>query len=515
MTEADMMRGGALDLRIGAFEIVKLEFTTDGGGVELRGHDQFVDPGADYDDELIGGAGDDLIRDFHGDNLLRGGDGSDTIIGGLGADSLRGGAGDDLLIGGGGVNQIFGGAGNDTLVGSDAGGLLQGGAEGTSHFVVSIMGDTVVEGFRPDEGSMLSFRRGYDRIEDVRDTLDIEGEDIVLRHETGMTRLVGAAGRIDHFEGALADFQTESPLHDVVDALLAETPDGTPLQDPEPAAIEPDGLLTDAQFHDLLKVETAAGLAAKLDGLEPDQISEFADTLNPTIYAYATDPDILATLLSRLDDATLADFFARLAPDAIGEKMVDAVSSDAVPEAFVALDDTALTKWLDNIAPDTAAVISAELSDAARATLDARLTSMGKSADDFGLSPEAANVAPMARGVLPEEIPMQDIEDEEEIERTLQDQQDARVAAEGGGCFIATVAYADPFHSDVVYLRRFRERALRPYRAGRLFIRAYNAGGPVLAKTLRPYPRGRRAVRWLLSRFVVWLMANEVARANA
>ena len=111
-----------------------------------------------------------------------------------------------------------------------------------------------------------------------------------------------------------------------------------------------------------------------------------------------------------------------------------------------------------------------------------------------------------------DEFPLRAIppeEDERALFETLDAQAEAQVAQEGGGCFIATVAYADPFHSDVVYLRRFRERYLRPCRIGRLFIAAYNAGGPVLARVLRPHPRGRGAVRWVLSRFVAWMIRRE------
>jgi len=43
----------------------------------------------------------------------------------------------------------------------------------------------------------------------------------------------------------------------------------------------------------------------------------------------------------------------------------------------------------------------------------------------------------------------------------------------GSGCFIATMAYGDIDHPDVISLRRFRDRYLLPFRFGRLFVSWY------------------------------------------
>jgi hypothetical protein len=51
----------------------------------------------------------------------------------------------------------------------------------------------------------------------------------------------------------------------------------------------------------------------------------------------------------------------------------------------------------------------------------------------------------------------------------------------GGTCFVATVAYGDPSHPDVVLLRRFRDEVLVRYTAGRAFIAWYWRTGPRLA----------------------------------
>jgi len=61
----------------------------------------------DGDDTLIGGPGDDILRDT--------GEGNDTLIGGPLADDLFGGDGNDVLKGGQLVDDLYGGNGDDTL----------------------------------------------------------------------------------------------------------------------------------------------------------------------------------------------------------------------------------------------------------------------------------------------------------------------------------------------------------------------------------------------------------------
>jgi hypothetical protein len=68
----------------------------------------------------------------------------------------------------------------------------------------------------------------------------------------------------------------------------------------------------------------------------------------------------------------------------------------------------------------------------------------------------------------------------------------------GATCFVATAAYNDADHPDVVFLRRFRDEILAKRLDGRLFIAAYWKVGPVLAIPVRRYtPLGRLARRWL------------------
>ena len=72
-------------------------------------------------ENLVGGAGNDLLNGDSQDNVLVGGPGNDEISGHGGDDVLKGGPGDDeRLFGGSGDDIIYGGAGNNMYIG-DAG----------------------------------------------------------------------------------------------------------------------------------------------------------------------------------------------------------------------------------------------------------------------------------------------------------------------------------------------------------------------------------------------------------
>ena len=76
------------------------------------------------------------------------------------------------------------------------------------------------------------------------------------------------------------------------------------------------------------------------------------------------------------------------------------------------------------------------------------------------------------------------------------DQEDQ--GASGGACFVATAAYGDRMHPDVVTLRRYRDRVLVKYPTGRAFIRLYWRVGPVLAKRVVPTGASGRMARLAL-----------------
>lgn len=101
--------------------------------------------GSDFDDDLEGDAGANVIEGLDGDDVINGGRGADNLLGGDGEDTLNGNRGNDIIIGGDGndvasggrgsddidggdgVDILFGNAGADTLSGGDDNGLLFGG----------------------------------------------------------------------------------------------------------------------------------------------------------------------------------------------------------------------------------------------------------------------------------------------------------------------------------------------------------------------------------------------------
>lgn len=72
----------------------------------------------------------------------------------------------------------------------------------------------------------------------------------------------------------------------------------------------------------------------------------------------------------------------------------------------------------------------------------------------------------------------------------------------GGACFVATAAYGDPEHFDVVALRAFRDNHLVKAKLGRAFIRFYWIVGPKIARVTQPNNTHALLARWCLSRIV-------------
>jgi hypothetical protein len=78
----------------------------------------------------------------------------------------------------------------------------------------------------------------------------------------------------------------------------------------------------------------------------------------------------------------------------------------------------------------------------------------------------------------------------------------------GATCFVATAAYGDSHHPEVVFLRWYRDSILVNSTAGRAFIRLYWYVGPHLAKLVSPFPLVRRVVRNGISKLVTLLKSR-------
>lgn len=72
----------------------------------------------------------------------------------------------------------------------------------------------------------------------------------------------------------------------------------------------------------------------------------------------------------------------------------------------------------------------------------------------------------------------------------------------GATCFVASVAYEDPNHPDVMFLRWYRDAILMKYFIGRIFIAWYWMVGPKLAKIVASSMYLRKISRFILSKIV-------------
>jgi hypothetical protein len=70
------------------------------------------------------------------------------------------------------------------------------------------------------------------------------------------------------------------------------------------------------------------------------------------------------------------------------------------------------------------------------------------------------------------------------------------------GCYIATMAYGNYDHPQVIELRNFRDEFLRKSVLGRGFIRLYYKYSPALVKKLRDKPKTNKMIRTLLDQLI-------------
>jgi len=75
-------------------------------------------------------------------------------------------------------------------------------------------------------------------------------------------------------------------------------------------------------------------------------------------------------------------------------------------------------------------------------------------------------------------------------------------SATDGGCYIATMAYGDYDHPQVMILREFRDKTLSKSFLGRSFIKFYYATSPHLVKLLKNQKYINKLIRNLLDRFI-------------
>jgi hypothetical protein len=79
-------------------------------------------------------------------------------------------------------------------------------------------------------------------------------------------------------------------------------------------------------------------------------------------------------------------------------------------------------------------------------------------------------------------------------------------------CFVASAAYLDPNHPDVMFLRAFRDNVLIKSRFGRSFVDWYWTIGPWLARVVESSEVLRSVSKYLISKLVVTLQSRAIQK---
>lgn len=72
----------------------------------------------------------------------------------------------------------------------------------------------------------------------------------------------------------------------------------------------------------------------------------------------------------------------------------------------------------------------------------------------------------------------------------------------GATCFVASVAYRDPNHVDVIYLRKFRDERLANSNFGKLFIKWYWRDGPKVARLVDRWEFSKNISKFIIGKLV-------------
>lgn len=211
----DIIRSSTLTTFAGYANIEGLEYTGANGVLLQNGASNTSA------ERFIGGAGNDTINGWGGNDDLSGGDGNDTINGGDGDDYLKGSAGADKLIGGLGndtifgfgesnsttidlANTLYGGAGNDQMTGGTGADLMYG--EQDNDVLSGGLGADTMDGGAGND--MLSASTNYWDYSDTSAN--------VLTGSAGNDTLYGSAGNDTLSGGTENDYLTGNDGNDSI-----------------------------------------------------------------------------------------------------------------------------------------------------------------------------------------------------------------------------------------------------------------------------------------------------------
>lgn len=482
LTEDEFNVGGNYTFNLDAYDIVRVEFTSEGSGTYKWGADHYISADSDYDDTLVGTSWNDTLEGNLGNDILDGKAGHDTIDGGYGDDYIRGGDGDDLLISGAGNDTLLGGRGVDVFITESGENLVETGG-GRAHIIASTEGDTTIAGFEAENGDTLSFMRAYSSSEDIMEFASVQDDDLVFTHESGgKTVLTGAASQLEAITSSFSDFSNDAYVAPLLDQMFGSDASAPPAASYAEISADPAiaRLLLDGEPEDI---------STYMNSLDAEQTKDLLDTLNIDTLVSVIDADNFAALLNSLDPEALDEFMAETDPDTL--LFQAAMIGDDIDDMLDLMGDDAFNSYLDRLA-------QSDFTDAPKSLDYDSLSHIGEAflTNGNGLSDEF------------KQLLVEREEDDEDEEGT-----DAPATITGAECFVATAAYQDGDHPDVEYLRNVRDHVLVHSALGRAFVWSYWRVGPHLARALAPFPRGRAAARKILGAMIAALRnADAVTR---
>ncbi len=357
-------------------------------------------------------------------------------------DRIFGGDGDDILRGHVGDDLIAGGAGRDVISGGKDNDTVSGG-DGDDVLVTG-RGTNEADG---GEGDDLFIVTGGRETDSTTITTG-RGDDLILTADDQNLTIV--------------DFQDNDSIGFDGAFLDAEAFQNA-------ARVEDEDLIVDLPGGGMVRI---VGQAEKLDSIH-NRVIDFSATNNSEdlsaarTFMAAAEPDlpVAEAMLDGLSYEQLIEFY-----DIVGD--IDGLSDegDAGTAYWLGLDGTIERTGVAPYEPDPYEGTGTEPGSGEPPTTD----------------PEIPEVPPVIE------------EDYEPYPEEVDDEQDQASAA-GGSCFVATAAFGDRMHPDVVTLRRFRDCHLVKCKAGRAFVRFYWRVGPVLARRTKPDDIHGRLARAVLA----------------
>ena len=421
--------GGKIEL--GAKDLIKITYTLDGVGVSMRGTDQLIDPDLFLSDHLVGGHGNDKIFGNLGDDFIEGISGHNILSGGDGNDTVFGGVGNDLIFGGVGNNHLQDDDGSNIFVSTGQLDFLQGGKEND---LFHVSGDkAIITG----NGGMNLYHFEGQGSHTITD----------FNPENGDLLSFGGLFKDDmHFVLSLSAMQDE--VGESFNILIKDE-----FSDLEVELIGLGDMLPEIEEYILdfmSTAERAEELSYYFNQMNEDQFSEFICHVDVSkdvsifqnisgddIYKFF-DPKLSFVLVTKIDP----DFQH---PLNYSDENMENTADTSVGDSF----------WEDFISDD----VSLDGLD------DKNIDSTSSSFEDSSQLHES------------DESRNDTIEDQDDSERDYR--------SSDGTCFVATAAFRDPLHPDVVFLRSFRDGYLKQRRFGRAFVSVYWIVGPVLAIPVR------------------------------